>query len=140
MRTLQARRRVPRPAAELYEQLSDLRGHWSLAGRWVQTVELRDDGGTVRVRGPLGLRRTIATSLTETVPDECVVGEARAGRTHAAISWLLEPDPEGPQAPATVVTLRAEILEAGPLDRALLALGGARWMQGRFRTTLDRLA
>ena len=123
-----------RPATELYEQLSDLRGHWSLAGRWVEAVELRDDGGVVRVRGPLGIRRTIETSLTEAVPDRCVAGEARVGGTRAAISWLLEPAGE-----ATLVTLQARILEAAPRERALLALGGARWMEGRFRATLERL-
>lgn len=134
MRPVAARRHVPRPREELYALLADLRSHWRLAGRWVQPLELRDDGGVVRVRGPLGLHRTILTELTAKVEPECVAGEARIGTTRARIRWLLETDGAG-----TIVTLRADVLEAGPVDRALLALGGRRWMQGRFAATLKRL-
>jgi hypothetical protein len=131
---VRARRRVGRPASDLYAQLSDLRSHWDLAGRWVQPLELNHDGGIVRVRGPLGLRRTITTRLTELRPGERVAGEAEIGRTKAKISWLLEPDGTG-----TFVTLQAEVIDAGALDRALLALGGASWMRNRFDATLQRL-
>lgn len=135
MRTIEARRRVGRPREELYAELSDLRGHWDLAGRWVHALELRHDGGTVRVRGPLGLRRTIHTRLTDARPPDCVAGEALAGRTLAAIRWDLEAAPGD----GTDVTLHAEIVRCGALDRALLAAGGARWMRGRFAATLERL-
>jgi hypothetical protein len=74
------------------------------------------------------------TMLLEARAPESVFGEARIGGTRAQIRWLLEPDGAG-----TVVTLRADVLEAGPLDRALLALGGRRWMEGRFAATLKRL-
>ena len=134
MRPIAARRHVPRPRAELYALLADLRSHWDLAGGWVQPLELRHDGGTVRVRGPAGLKRTISTTLTHARAPERVSGEARIGATRAAISWLLESDGDG-----TIVTLRADVLDAGPLDRALLALGGHRWMRGRFHATLERL-
>jgi hypothetical protein len=134
VRPVAARRRVPRPREELYSLLADLRSHWQLAGGWVQPLELREDGGTVRVRGPLGLHRTITTMLTEARPPECVAGEASIGTTRAAIQWLLEPDGD-----ATLVTLRADVLHAGPIDRALLALGGRAWMRGRFAATLKRL-
>jgi hypothetical protein len=129
-----ARRHVPVPRQELYERLADLRSHWQLAGRWVQPLELREDGGVVRVVGPAGLHRTIHTTLTDAREPECVAGEARIGRTRAAIQWLLDEDGSG-----TMVTLRADVLEAGALDRALLALGGRRWMRGRFAATLKRL-
>ena len=134
VRSIAARRHVSRPRAELYEQLADLRSHWQLAGRWVQPLELREDGGVVKVLGPAGLHRTIHTTLTGLREPECVAGEARIGRTRASIQWLLEADGAG-----TLVTLRADVLEAGPLDRAMLALGGRRWMQGRFAATLQRL-
>lgn len=134
MQPLVARRHVPRPPEDLYAQLADLRGHWRLAGRWVRPLELRGDGGVVQVRGPLGLRRTIATRLTEARPPECVAGEARIGATRAAIRWELERDGAG-----TVVTLRADVLAAAAPDRALLALGGARWLRSRFAATLERL-
>lgn len=129
-----ARHHVPRPREELFALLADLRSHWQLAGRWVQPLELRADGGVVRVRGPLGLHRTITTTLTDTQAPELIAGEARIGGTRAAIHWLLEPDGAG-----TLVTLRADVLQAAPLDRALLALGGRRWMAGRFAATLKRL-
>jgi hypothetical protein len=134
VRPIAARRHVSRPRAELYALLADLRSHWELAGRWVEPLELRGDGGTVLVRGPLGLHRTIVTTLTETRAPEQIAGEARIAATRAAISWLLESDGTG-----TLVTLRADVLEAGPLDRALLMLGGRWWMQRRFGSTLERL-
>jgi hypothetical protein len=134
VRAVAAKRRVPRPREELYALLADLRSHWDLAGRWVEPLELRDDGGVVRVRGPLGLHRTIHTTLLEARAPESVFGEAQIGRTRAQIRWLLQPDGAG-----SVVTLRADVMEAGPLDRALLALGGRRWMQSRFAATLKRL-
>ena len=129
-----ARRHVPLAREVLYERLADLRSHWQLAGRWVQPLELREDGGIVRVVGPGGVHRTIHTTLTDAREPECVAGEARIGRTRAAIQWLLEEDGAG-----TIVTLRADVLEAGAVDRAMLALGGRRWMQGRFAATLERL-
>ena len=61
-------------------------------------------------------------------------GTARSGRTEAAIAWRLEATDGG-----TLVTLRADVLHAGALDRALLALGGRAWMRRRFATTLQRL-
>jgi hypothetical protein len=131
---IEATRRVPRPREELYAQLADLRGHWRLAGRWVRPLVLEDGGGVVRVRGPLGLHRTITTRLTETRPPECVAGEAVTRGTRARISWDLEDAGD-----ATVVTLRADVLSASPADRALLAAGGAWWMRTRFVSTLKRL-
>lgn len=134
MRQVHARRHVPRPREELFALLAHLPGHWRLAGRWVEPLELRGDGGIVRVRGPLGLHRTIHTRLIEARPPEMVFGEARIGATRAQIRWELQADGD-----ATQVTLRADVLEASRLDRTLLALGGARWMQGRFAATLKRL-
>jgi hypothetical protein len=129
-----ATRRVPRPREEVYAQLADLRGHWRLAGRWVQPLELNDGGGVVRVRGPLGLHRTITTRLTALREPECVAGEAATRGTRALISWDLEDAGE-----ATTVTLRARVVAASPADRALLAAGGAWWMRTRFASTLKRL-
>ena len=134
MRPIEARGTVAVPREELYARLADLRAHWRLAGRWVEPVELRADGGTVRLRGPLGLRRTVHTRLLEAEASQRVAGEARIGRTRAAISWTLADAGRG-----THVTLRADVLDAGPLDRALLACGGRSWMRGRFAATLRRL-
>lgn len=135
VRRIEASRRVARPRTELYARLAHLPGHWELAGRWVEPLELNHDGGVVRVKGPFGLHRTMHTRLTETREPECVVGEAHLGATVAAIRW----DLEAADGDSTVVTLSARVQRAGPLDRALLALGGRRWLQGRFAATLQRL-
>jgi hypothetical protein len=134
VRPVVARRLVPRPADELYALLADLRGHWDLAGRWVHALELRADGGTVRVRGPVGLRRTVSTELVALDAPQRVAGLAHSGATRAAISWDLAPSDGG-----TLVTLRADLLQTGPLDGLLLTLGGRAWMKRRFAATLQRL-
>ena len=134
LREITARRRVARPREELYAQLAHLPGHWELAGHWVEPVELRDDGGIVQVRGPLGLRRTIHTTLSEARPPECVAGEARLGDTVATIRWDLAAAGDH-----TLVTLSARIESAGRFDRVLLGLGARRWLEGRFAATLQRL-
>lgn len=135
MDAIAARVRVPAPAEQLYALLADLREHWRLAGRWVIPLELAADGGVVRLRGPLGIARTARTRVVEMHEPTRLAGEADLGGTRAAVSWLLEPDGED-----TWVTLRADVLRATPLDRALLALGGRAWLRGRFRVTVERLA
>jgi hypothetical protein len=41
---------------------------------------------------------------------------------------------------ASVVTLRATVDNAGPVDRVVLLLGGHRWLARRFETALERLS
>lgn len=128
---------VPAPAEELFALLADLEEHWRLAGGWVHAVTLERDGGVVEMRGPLGLvRRRVHTRVVEAVPDERVQGVAEVGRTRAHVRWLLRP--LGPS--STEVRLEAVVAHAGRIDRMLLACGGARWLRGRFASTLDRLA
>lgn len=134
MKPIEARAAVAAPPETLYAHLVDLRDHWRLAGRWVDPVELRHDGGTVRLRGPLGAGRTVRTRLLVTVAPTRVAGEAAVGRTRASISWTLVPAGAG-----TLVSLRAELLETTPLDRLLLTFGGRAWLRRRFAATLRRL-
>jgi hypothetical protein len=58
---------VPAAPPAVFDFLSDLRNHWVVAGRWIQVVALDGDGdgGRVRIRGPLGLRRTAVTSVDQ---------------------------------------------------------------------------
>jgi hypothetical protein len=123
-----------RPQA-VYALLSDLGEHWRLADPWVDPVELGPDGGVVRLTGPLGISRTVRTRVVHTEAPVLLAGEAALGATRAAVRWRLVADGEG-----TRVELRADVLEAGFADRLLLALGGRRWLRGRFRATLRRLA
>src|SRR3954447_8027877 len=57
---------IPAPPEEVFEFLSDLANHWRLADRHVSVVAVDgdNDGGVVRIRGPLGIRRTARTHVT----------------------------------------------------------------------------
>lgn len=128
---------VPAGREAVFAFLADLANHWDLADRWVEVVSLTPghEGGRVRVRGPLGLGRTVDTRVDEVQPPDRIEGRATLGRTRAAVSWELTDDPDG-----TRVRLAATVLAAGPLDRLLLAAGGRTWLRRRFATTLRRLA
>lgn len=133
---------VPAPPEDVFEFLSDLEHHWRLVDRFVQVRELDGpdgqaaDGGVVRLRGPLGVRRTARTRVTESQPPRLIIGTAEMGSaTRAVVSWTLEAE-RG----QTRVRLAASVERAGTLDRLLLALGGRRWMRRRFEAALERLA
>lgn len=128
---------VPAGREAVYAFLADLANHWDLADRWVEVVSLSPahDGGRVRLRGPLGLRRTVDTRVVEVDPPSRIEGTARLGRTVAAVRWELRTEPRG-----TRVHLAALVLAAGPFDRLLLAAGGRAWLRRRFTVTLSRLA
>jgi hypothetical protein len=62
-------------------------------------------------------------------------GTAEVGSgTIARVSWTLQPAGEH-----TRVRLAATVERASVLDRALLALGGRRWLERRFAGTLQTL-
>lgn len=122
--------------------LSDLRNHWRLADRFVEvlTLEASDgvhaDGGRVRVRGPLGMRRTATTRVVAARAPRLMIGTADLGSgTRARVSWTL-----APRFGSTRVRLAAELERARPLDRVLLAAGGRWWLERRFASTLEQLA
>jgi uncharacterized protein YndB with AHSA1/START domain len=133
---------VPAAPQAVFEFLADLENHWRLADRFIEVVDLERDsdgrahGGRVRMRGPLGLRRTAATRVLAAEPPQLIVGLAEIGLgTRAYVRWRL-----APQAGATRVTLEAAIDRVGPLDRVALALGGRRWLKRRLDTVVARLA
>ena len=129
---------VPAPREAVFGFLSDLGNHWAVAGRWIEVVALdgEGDGGRVRIRGPLGVRRTAVTSVERVDPPERLEGTALLGRTEARVTWTLCEQRDG----GTEVRLAATVVRAGPLDRAVLALGGASWMRRLFAATLVHLA
>lgn len=119
----------------VFRFLSELSNHWRLAGRWVEAVELNGDGGRVRMKGPLGLRRTAVTRVVSAEPHHRMAGTAELGQsTLARVSWEMHEDARG-----CLVRLTADVERASPLDRALLALGGRAWMRRRFEHILARL-
>jgi uncharacterized protein YndB with AHSA1/START domain len=133
---------VPAAPEDVFEFLSDLRNHWRLADRFVEVLALdssaggHEDGGTVRVRGPLGIGRTATTRVVATRAPRLIIGTAElGGGTRARVSWTL-----AGRLGATRVRLAAEVERAGGLDRVLLALGGRWWLRRVFAGALERLA
>jgi hypothetical protein len=125
----------------VFRYLEDLANHARLAPRTTDLVRLYRrpghlDRATVRLRGPLGLRRTASTELVRTEPPRLIVGRAMLGpRTTVSVSWTIATAPAG-----SVVSLSATIEAAGPLDSLVLRLGGRSWIARRFSSALDSLA
>jgi len=132
---------VPAPPSRVFALLGDLENHWLLTGRSIQVLTLSGppgarSGGTVRIRGPLGLGRIARTTVVSANASGWMAGRAEIGRrTTAAVSWAIRGEDGQSQ-----VRLAARIEQAGILDRLILFLGGARWMQRVFRETLRALA
>ena len=136
MPPIAACRPIAAPPEVAYALLADLRTHWALADHWTEVRAIGAAGGTIRLRGPLGVRRTVRVRVRRRVPVRELEGIAELGpSTRADVSWSLEPDGAG----GTLVTLSAQVLRAGLCDRLLLALGARRWLAWRFAVTLDRL-
>jgi len=139
---LEAQTTVAARRSHLFAFLVDLENHWRLTGGGVEVVELHGPlgartGGVVRLRGPLGIRRTVATEVVAADPPRSMCGSARLGRhTSATVRWDLH-ELGGDR---TRISLGAEVDRAGPLDRLLLAMGGARWMRRLLAEALSRLA
>jgi polyketide cyclase/dehydrase/lipid transport protein len=132
---------VDAPAEVVFGFLSDLGNHWQLAERFVEVVGVEGrggvgDGGWVRLRGPLLLRRTARTHLLAASPPRQLTGSAEIGhQTQAILRWTL-----WPRGQAAAVRLSATVESLGLLDRLLLAAGGDRWLRRRFAGAVGRLA
>ena len=133
---------VPATPEEVFEFLCDLENHWLLADRFVEVLTLDRSqngvagGGTVKVRGPLGLGRTATTRVVDIERPTSMTGTAElSGGTTAVVRWVLTRD-DG----ATRVELAADLEKTRLLDRILLAAGGRRWIRHRFSSILETLA
>ena len=123
--------------------LADLENHWLLADRFIEVLTLERPpgggparGGTVRMRGPLGLGRTVRTRVVEAAPATVIAGTASVGaRTEAHVRWTLTPSSRG-----TRVRLEASVERVGRAELVLLAIGGRRWLERRFTSILQTLA
>lgn len=124
------------PQDAIFALLADMPGHWALSNHWTEVCALDADGGTIRLQGPFGIRRTARVRVHRRDAPELVEGEARLGAvTRAQVAWTLEPS--GPR--GTSVTLSARVERASWADRLLLAAGGRAWLRWRFAATLRRL-
>ena len=129
-----ATREISAPPERVFAFLSDLHNHWQLEDHFVELQHLQSDGGRVRMRGPLGLSRTVHTTVEEAVPNERLRGRADLGRTIGRVAWDIAPAGAGSR-----VSLSAIVERAGALDRALLALGGRAYLRRIFARTLENL-
>src|SRR4051794_38862105 len=122
-----ASRRIPAPTEAVIRFLADLEHHVRLAPESVQVLRLSRPPGRparalVQLVGPLGMQRTASTELLQTPLAHSIAGQARIGkRTLATVRWCVEENDGG-----SVVTLRATVDAAGPIDRVVLLLGGHR--------------
>ena len=141
-RSVSAERVVHAPREAVFAYLADLETHWDLADRFIEVVSLerppgadRAHGGVVRVRAPLGWRRTAETRVVDVDPPARLSGTADVGHgTRARVTWTLEPD-----GAATRVRLEALVERASRFDALLLAAGGCRWLRSRFAAILETL-
>ena len=118
--------------------LANLRNHRRMSDRYLRLTRLFPDqqGAWIVIGAPLGLRRTARTVLTSACAPAWLVGTAAVGRrTSALVRWSIERRGE-----CSRVALTATVLDAGRLDRLLLALGGRWWLRRRFECALARLA
>jgi hypothetical protein len=133
--------RIAASPQTLFALLDDLAEHWRMAGDWVEVVSLDPptgpaQGAVVRLRGPLGLRRTARTRVDVAEPDTRLAGHAQtANGTRAAVEWNLRPAGTG-----TRVDLCVALAGARLGDRLLWAVIGRAWTQRRLAATLERLA
>ena len=132
---IEATRVVAAAPEAVFSFLASLENHWKLAARWVEVVSIEDGSGRVRIRGPLGIHRTVRTTVVDAQPSHVMHGTAElSGGTLARVAWELGEDTGG-----TTVRLSAEVERASGGDRVLLALGGRAWMKRRFDAILEQL-
>jgi len=135
--SLHAERRVPQEPRQVHAFLVELDNHWQLSDRYLRLdhVDADTGGGRIVISSPVGVRRTARTTVTSR-EELRLAGAAEIGRrTTARVHWTIEPHESGAR-----IRLGATVLRAGPLDRALLALGGGWWLRRRFDRVLGLLA
>ncbi len=121
---LYASRSIPASREHVYGILEKLERHFELIGDRAERLSREGSGFRLRLRGPLGMRRTVRTSLTFHEPPELIVGRVEAGsQTRGSVRWTLQAGH-----PGTWVEIVARAESLGALDRMLLRLGGRRWL------------
>jgi hypothetical protein len=129
---------VSAPAHAVYGFLERLANHALITGGRLRLESVAADGLSARIamRGPLGIRRTAHTAVTNLKPPSGFGGTAAVGRrTTAYVHWGIDRADTGSR-----VTLTATIVRAGVLDRLLLGLGGKWWLARSFDRAVALLA
>lgn len=135
MAPIESSRLLPHPPEGVFEFLSDLHNHWQLEDAFIAVNGVRDGGGHILIRGPLGISREARAEVLSAVAPAHLRGRAEIGRrTVGLVAWDIVPAPDGSR-----VTLSAKVERASLADRALLVLGGRRWLRRRFERVLETL-
>lgn len=122
--------------------LADLDNHQRIAGPHLDVAHLAGPpgarrGGTVVLRGPLGIHRRARTSVGGVHAPHQLGGSATIGdRTRARLNWRLAEAGSD----ATHVSFELALDRVAPLERVLWLLGGRRWLRRRAREAIAALA
>jgi hypothetical protein len=129
---------IEAPAKTVYDFLSQLPNHQRMGGHRFRLDTVTPDrlGATIVICGPLGIHRTVQTTITYLHPARGVGGTATVGRrTIAHVHWTINPAGE-----QSHVALTATMVRTGVLDRLLLAAGGRKWLARNFHQVLTLLS
>lgn len=132
---LRAARAVTASPECIFEYLEELERHLELISDRALPESVTPTGSRLRLRGPLGIGRTVSTTLTHSQAPHSIVGRARVGgRTHGTVRWSIEPSGQG-----SWVQVVAGAETIGLVDRVLLTIGGRRWLERSLELALERL-
>jgi uncharacterized protein YndB with AHSA1/START domain len=132
---ISAERAVSHPPERVFEFLSDLRNHWRLEEHFLELEDVDENGGIVRLTGPLRVSRRAQTKVLEAERPRRVAGRADLrGGTVGLVAWEITPLVDGSH-----VRLSAEVPRAWFPDRIFLALGGRGWFTRLFERALANL-
>lgn len=157
---VRATRTIAAPPERIFAFLEAPDRHWALLGRRLEPLRSYDGRRSqARLRGPLGIRRTLWIELATIRPPAELTGRVAAGggRTVGTVLWVVRPAASGgavagggpaaaaptagdsPVTAASTVELTARTDVAGPLDRVLLLCGGALWLRQSLELVLGQL-
>jgi uncharacterized protein YndB with AHSA1/START domain len=132
---------VGAPPSQIYPLLCDLDQHRHLTDDGMRILRLegeegRRTGGLVELRGPMGIKRLVRTSVSGAEPGKRLWGTALTEQgAKAHVDWRLQPR----HGERTTVEVRIEVQAARWPERLLLALGGRTWLRARMRAALRRM-
>ncbi len=134
---LSAAATISAPPERVFEYLGSLDRHWALIGPRAVPLRAAPGGGgyVLRLRGPLGIRRTVRTRIVSLREPALLVGRVEAGRrTRGTLSWSVSRCSGGSR-----VVLAARTDALGMADRLLLLGGGRWWLARTLRIALRSL-
>jgi hypothetical protein len=132
---LRAAKSIAAPPERVYAFLESFDRHVELIHDRVEPLAVDSTGSTLRLCGPLGVRRTLSTTLTYSQSPTGIVGRVKAGqRTRGTVRWSIQHSDRGSW---VEIVGRTEVL--GVLDAMLLRLGGRRWLVRSLHHALEGL-